>query len=612
MAVRYAPELVEEIRSRVDIVDVVSQYVRLRPRGRNLVGLCPFHAEKTPSFTVNPEKQLFHCFGCHAGGDVFAFLMKRTGVGFAEAVEQLAQQAGIDVSRLARSPVDAERERQRRRLLDVHRLAAGFYRDMLQGPAGRAARAYLERRGLSPAMVERFQLGFAPAGDALLRFLERAGITPELAMEAGLLVPGRDGRPPYPRFRERIMFPIADQAGRVIGFGGRLLAEREGAPKYLNSPETPLFSKGRTLYGLHLARETARRTGTVVVVEGYMDCISLCQHGVTNVVASLGTAFTEFQAQALARVAERVVIAFDADAAGEAAAQRTLDILRAAGLRVAVMPLPPGQDPDEFARTHGREALVEALANAVPLTEYKLNLVLAAAPAGGRVEDKARAVEAALQVIAEVESAVEREGYMDLVARRLGVAPEAVRAEMARWQARRGASGALRHRAGKIRHNNRGFLARQGEHTSRGPRAAGGDRLASAEQVVLRHILAGEDRAGVKAVLDEPAAWSSPVVAAAARLLATRDPAQDPVQWLAGLPDSPPAHWLRTVWGLEALAEVPWPDALRRLKEERLRRRLEALERQLAALEAADEDDAGMLCTLLVEYKRLRSDLLEA
>ena len=612
MAVRYAPELVEEIRSRVDIVDVVSRYVHLRPRGRNLVGLCPFHAEKTPSFTVNPEKQLFHCFGCHEGGDVFAFLMKRTGVGFAEAVEQLAQQAGIDVSRLARSPADAERERHRRRLLEVHRLVAGFYREMLQGPAGRAARAYLERRGVTPAVSERFQLGYAPAGEALLRFLARAGIPVELAVEAGLLVPSRDGRPPYPRFRERLMFPIADHAGRIVGFGGRLLVEREGAPKYLNSPETPLFSKGRTLYGLHLARDAARRTGSVVVVEGYMDCISLYQHGIANVVASLGTAFTEFQAQALARVAERVVIAFDADAAGEAAAQRTLDILRAAGLRVAVMSLPPGQDPDEFARAHGRAALVEALANAVPLTEYKLNLVLAAAHAGGRVEDKGRAVEAALPVIAEVESAVEREGYMDLVARRLGVTPEAVRAEMARWQARRSGPGSLRHRAGKIRHNNRGFLVRQGEHTSCSPRAAGGDRLASAEQVVLRHILAGKDGAPAEAVLDEPAAWSSPVVAAAARLLASRDPGQDPVQWLAGLPDSPAAHWLRTVWALETLAEVPWTEALRRLKEERLRRRLEVLERRLAALEGADDGDAGMLCTLLVEYKRLRSDLLEA
>lgn len=584
-----------------------------------MVGLCPFHAEKTPSFTVSPEKQLFHCFGCQTGGDVFAFLMKRTGMGFVEAVEHLAQQAGIDVARLAPSPADAARERQRRRLLEVHRLAAEFFRAMLRDPAGRGARAYLARRGISPAMVERFQLGWAPAGDGLQRFLSQAGIGQDEALAAGLLVPGRDGRPPFPRFRERLMFPICDHAGRIIGFGGRLLAERSGAPKYLNSPETPLFSKGRVLYGLHLARESARRTGTVVVVEGYTDCISLCQHGVPYVVASLGTAFTEAQAQALARVAQRVVIAFDADAAGEAAARRTLDILRAAGLRVAVMALPPGQDPDEFARSHGQAGLEAAIARAVPLIEYKLEQVLRGAPAW-RVEDKARAVEAALRIIAEAESAVEREGYMEMVAHRLGLAVDTVRAEMARWQARGARNGALRHRSGKIRHNNRGFLGQQGEQTSRGPRAlaadgraSAGDRLAGAEQVVLRHILAGGGSAAPWLALDNAAVWSSPVVAGAARLLADwlTGPRQEPVQWLARLPQSPEADWLRALWAQDGLAEVPWEDAGRRLRQERIRRRIEGLERQLTALEADGGDDAGRLMRLLVEYKRLRSDLLE-
>lgn len=611
MALRYAPEVVQEIRSRVDIVDVVGQYVRLRPRGRNWVGLCPFHAEKTPSFTVSPEKQLFHCFGCQTGGDVFAFLMKRTGMGFAEAVEELARRAGVDVARLAASPQDVERERKRRQLLEVHRLVTGFFEDMLQGAAGRPARAYLARRGITPAMVERFQLGYAPPGDALHRFLQRSGIRDELALEAGLLVPGREGRPPFPRFRERLMFPIADAAGRVIGFGGRLLVDRPGAPKYLNSPETLLFSKGRILYGLHLARAGARQSGTLVVVEGYTDCISLCQHGIPNVVASLGTAFTEAQAQALARLAERVIIAFDADAAGEAAARRTLDILRAAGLRVAVMPLPPGQDPDEFVQSRGKAAVQEAMARAVPLTEYKLNRVLEASPAW-RIEDKAWAVEAALAIIAEVESAVEREGYMELVARRLGIAVDTVRSEMARREARGAPSGAARHRPGKIRHNNKGFLGRQGEHTSRGPRAAGGDRLLSAEQVVLRHILAGAVPSRAVAALDEPAAWSSPVVAGAARRLASRPPDEEPVRWLATLPDNDETRWLRDVWAQETLAEVPWEDAYRRLRQERMRRRLEQLERRLAAWEADGPGDARKLTGLLVEYKRLRSDLLEA
>ena len=612
MAVRFPPELIEEIKSRVDIVEIVGQYVHLRPSGRNYVGLCPFHSEKTPSFTVSPDKQLFHCFGCQTGGDVFAFLMKRTGIGFAEAVQQLAQRAGIDWERLTQSPEDAARERKRRELLEVHRLVAGFFQEMLQAPAGAAARDYLAQRGIQPATVERFQLGFAPGGDQLVRFLAKRDVSPELAVEAGLLLPGRDGRPPYPRFRERLMFPIADHAGRVIGFGGRLLVERAGAPKYLNSPETPLFSKGRVLYGLHLAREAARQAGAVIVVEGYMDCISLWQNGVPNVVASLGTAFTEAQAQALARLAERVVIAFDADAAGEAAARRTLDILRAAGLRVAVMQLPAGKDPDEFARQFGPAAVAAAIAKAVPLVEYKLNQVLP--PAGAvSVEAKARAVEAALAIIAEVESAVEREGYMELVAQRLGISMDTLRVEMARVAAT-GPLGRARHRMGKIRHNNRGFPRDQGEQTSRGVRAAGGDRLLGAEQVVLRHILAGDGLARMLAQLDEPGAWSSPVVAGAVRLLAARPAGegQDPAAWLAGLPDSPEANWLRDVWAQGTLAEVPWEEALRSLRQERIRRRLLGLERKLSALDAGGGADVGMLARLLVEYKRLRSDLFRA
>ncbi|OUM97783.1 MAG: DNA primase [Firmicutes bacterium ZCTH02-B6] len=612
MGVRFSPQLIDEIKSRVNIVEIVGQYVSLRPSGRNYVGLCPFHSEKTPSFTVSPDKQLFHCFGCQTGGDVFAFLMKRTGISFSEAVQQLAQRAGIDLERLVHSPVDAARERRRQQLLEINRLASGFFRQMLHGPAGAAARDYLARRAIQPAMVERYQLGFAPAGDVFARFLAKQGVSPELAVEAGLLLPGRDGRPPYPRFRERLMFPIADQAGRVIGFGGRLLVDRAGAPKYLNSPETPLFSKGRVLYGLHLAREAARKTGVVIVVEGYMDCISLCQHGVPNVVASLGTAFTDMQAQALARVAERVVIAFDADAAGQAAARRTLDILRKAGLRVAVMQLPIGQDPDEFARRHGPEAVARAVAGAVPLVEYKLQQVL---PVTGAVsvEAKARAVEAALAVIAEVESAVEQEGYMELVARRLGVSMDTLRVEMARISGNDHA-GPARHRMGKIRHNNRGFPGEQGEQTSRGGRAAGGDRLLGAEQVVLRHILAGDSPARVLAELDGPDVWSSPVVAGAVRLLAGRPAGavQDPAAWLLGLPDTAEANWLREVWAQGALAEVPWQEALHSLKQERIRQRLASLERQLSALEVEGGAGAGMLARLLVEYKRLRSDLFGA
>ncbi|MBO8142075.1 MAG: DNA primase [Firmicutes bacterium] len=612
---RFPQDVIDEIRSRVDIAEVVGEYVALRKSGRNWVGLCPFHAEKTPSFTVSPERQLFYCFGCQAGGDVFAFVMKRTGMGFAEAVEHLARRAGIDLLRFAASPEEEERLARRGRLLEVHRLAAGFFARALESGQGRAARAYLERRGISAEMIQRYQLGYAPPGDSLARFLRDQGIDDDVAVEAGLIIPASDGRQPFPRFRDRLMFPIADSAGRIVGFGGRVLGERKRAPKYLNSPETPLFSKGRVLYGFHLAKDAIAASGTAIIVEGYTDCISLVQHGLPNTVASLGTAFTEAQAQLLARVAQRAVIAFDADAAGQAAAERSLNLLRRTGLRVAVMELSPGQDPDQFAQTRGREALQEAVRTAVPLLEYKLNKVLPAeAPADP--EGKVRAVEAALAVLGEVESPVEREAYTEVVARRIAVPVASVRAELGRWQAMRSSRGKMQYTAGKNRHNNRGFHVHRSEHTSRGRPVVsgeGGNRLASAEQVVLRHVLAAGDCPGARELLNEREVWSSPMVGRAAALLRDRlEGPSDPAQWLSSLPPTPEAAWLRDLWARTGMARIAWEEARRELLRERAREKLGRLEAQLGAVMKAVLPDgaAGMLAKLLVEYKRLRSDLV--
>src|SRR5690606_4921273 len=329
------------------------------------------------------------------------------------------------------------------------------------------------------------QLGYAPSPELFRRFLSRRGIEDELALEAGLLIPGRAGRPPFPRFRDRLMFPIWDRGGRVVGFGGRLLADGVRAPKYLNSPETPLFSKRRVLYGAHLAAQAAKDAGAVIVVEGYMDCISLHRHGVKNAVASLGTAFTEEQARELARLAERAVIAFDADAAGEAATLRSLDLLAACGLRVGVASLPQGYDPDELVRGHGPEWFRELVGTAVPLTEYKLNKVFAEESLA-TVEGRARAVQRAAAILARLESAVEREGYIQFIAERCGVTPEAVRADLRRAQ--RAVVGGYGHSAQKKRHNNKGFPRRDNEQTRHSGRG-GGDLLFYAEQVILRHVL---------------------------------------------------------------------------------------------------------------------------
>lgn len=537
--------------------------------------------------------------------------MRRTGSDFPSAVEELARRAGVDVGRFVASAEEQKRLRRRQRLLDVHREAADFFAHVLRSAYGRPARAYLKQRGIAPGTVQRFQLGYAPAGPLFRRFLSQRGIDDDLAVEAGLLVPGQQGRPPFPRFRERLMFPIWDRGGRIIGFGGRLLTDGVHAPKYLNSPETPLFSKRDTLYGAHLASPAAKQSGTVIVVEGYTDCISLFQHGVENVVASLGTAFTEEQARWLARMAERAVIAFDADTAGEAATLRSLDLLDAAGLRVAVLHLPPGQDPDEFVRQYGPERFRDAVRTALPLAEYKLNKVLADATLD-TVEGRARAVERAAAIVSRLESAVEREGYVQLIAERCGVTPGAVRAELTRAQGALTKNGATRHTAKKNRHNNKGFPARKHEHTPRRT-AAGGELLSYAEQVILRHVLADTGRTAELTELDDPRAWSGQIVAGAVTLLRSRPPDTPTERWLQDLPADGAAMLLRSVWADEALSDVPWDDAHRELKRQRGRRDLASLEGRLRALATMSDSAAalGMLGGLLVEYKRLRSLLGE-
>ncbi|HKU87443.1 MAG TPA: DNA primase, partial [Casimicrobiaceae bacterium] len=361
-------DFIQTLLSRVDIVDVVDRSVPLKKAGANYQACCPFHSEKTPSFTVSPTKQFYHCFGCGAHGTAIGFLMEYAGKSFPEAVEQLARDAGLPVPRVE-SADERERREQSGDITETLLTAARHYRARLKEST--EAIAYLKRRGLTGQVAAHFGIGFAP--DAWQGLATAFPDYEDAALEAaGLVIRGEGGKR-YDRFRCRVMFPIHDTRGRVIGFGGRVL--ENGEPKYLNSPETALFSKGKELYGLYLARNAIRAAGQVVVVEGYMDVVALAQHGIEYAVATLGTATTPFHAQKLFRLSDRVVFCFDGDAAGRKAAWRalenTLPVL-ADGKEARFLFLPDGQDPDDYVRAHGKAVFERAIEGSTPLSEFLL------------------------------------------------------------------------------------------------------------------------------------------------------------------------------------------------------------------------------------------------
>ena len=365
----FPPQFLDEIRARVPLESAIGKRVRLVRRGRESVGLCPFHKEKTPSFTVNEDKGFFHCFGCGAHGDVIGFVMRDEGLSFPEAVERLASDAGLALP--ARDPRAEAREKARLSLYEVVEAAAAWFEAELKGPRGASARRYLDTRGVDEETRAHFRLGYAPDGRTALRTkLEQGGVTEAMMLDAGLVIAPDDGRAPYDRFRGRVIFPIGDRRGRVVAFGGRALGD--GQPKYLNSPETPLFSKGTLLYAQHFAAPAARKAGRAIAVEGYMDVIALHQAGIEEAVAPLGTALTEQQLEALWRLAEEPVLCFDGDEAGARAAGRAVEralprLSAKRSLRFAS--LPSGQDPDTMVRDRGRQAMAEIVDAAIPLSQ---------------------------------------------------------------------------------------------------------------------------------------------------------------------------------------------------------------------------------------------------
>lgn len=365
MGVPQSPSFAEVVRQSADIVRLIAEYVPLKPAGARHKGLCPFHQEKTPSFSVDPRQQMFFCFGCHKGGDVFTFVMEYEKLGFREAVELVARKCGIPVPETA-----APGSGLKRRVIEMNRAAQEHWAKVLADPErGRPARAYLERRGVTSATVSRLGLGYAQdSWDSLLTHLRGRGFRPSEIVTAGLAAPRKERDGHYDRFRHRLMFPIRDAGGRPVAFGGRTLGDAEA--KYVNSPETPAYVKGEHLYGLDLAAESIRRQGHAVVVEGYLDLAAVLQAGIENVVASLGTALTAAQARLLSRYTQTVVMSFDGDSAGTAATIRSIDLLLERDFNLRVLELPPGKDPDDVIRSEGPESYARRLAAAPGFIEH--------------------------------------------------------------------------------------------------------------------------------------------------------------------------------------------------------------------------------------------------
>ncbi len=406
-----------EIREAASIEEVVGQYVKLERRGKTLTGLCPFHADSKPSFTVSPDRGIFHCFGCQAGGNVISFVMQYHKLSFPEAAAELARRYGITLTVKDMGPEESRRAKQRQTSYDLNREALAFYRETLSGKGGKPGREYLKKRGLTPEIIQSFQLGYAPPEwDGLRRHLQNRGFSLEAAAEVGLLLPRTSGGY-YDRFRDRVIFPIFDRQDRPVAFGGRIVGE--GDPKYLNSPESPLYTKGRLLYGLPQAREALRHQDLAIVVEGYLDLLALRVHGVAPVVASLGTALTKEQVRLLKSLVSRVVLVFDGDPAGAKAMRRAFPLFGQEGLPVRVIALPAGQDPDTYVHSQGPEIFASPWERALPWLAFLLDGLVEAH--GLTIEGRVRIAEELRPYFQTLQDPVEQGLWLKFAAERLGV-----------------------------------------------------------------------------------------------------------------------------------------------------------------------------------------------
>ena len=421
--IRYSDEIIEDIRQNNDIVNIISQYVHLTRKGRNYFGLCPFHNEKSPSFSVSPDRQIFHCFGCGVGGNVYTFLMKIEGITFREALENLAEKANIQLPKLE-NDADNAREELKAKVYKVNEFTAEYYHKNLYQPTAKIAQEYVKKRKMNQETLEAYKIGFSGKFDELYKALKGAGFGDKEILESGLV--NRNPNGTYiDRYRNRLMFPICDVRGKVIAFGGRVLDDSK--PKYINSPENVVYSKGRHLFGLNVAKKDSAKK--LLIVEGYMDVISLHQRGITNVVGALGTALTEQQGWLLRKTTEQVILGFDADGAGQTAIERSMEILKNMGCDMRVLHIEGAKDPDEYIVKYGEGRFKLAVENAISLVEFKVGNLRKKFNLDN-TGDKIKFLTEISKLLSTVDSTIEREVYIENIAKGYNISKEAIYAEV--------------------------------------------------------------------------------------------------------------------------------------------------------------------------------------
>lgn len=420
-------DIIEDIKTRANIVEVVSEYVSLKKTGRNFVGLCPFHKEKSPSFTVNPEKQIFYCFGCGEGGNVVTFIMKTNGMTYPEAIRHLAARLGIVIPTRKMTTSEKRYASEREKLTRINTMASAHFSKNFASARGKVARDYVSKRGMDETIIQEFRLGYSfDEWRDLKDYYDRKGVPPGLVEKAGLII-GKDNGQYYDRFRGRLIFPIVDLNGNVIAFGGRVLGK--GEPKYLNSPESPVYSKGKTLYGLYQTKDDIRKRDCAIIVEGYVDLVSLWASGIRNVIATLGTALTKNQIELVRRFTRNIVILFDPDEGGRTAVERSLQLFLEEKIHAKVVVLPDDNDPADFVMKFGRETLEDSIEKATSMVDYYIERII-----GGRetLEENIDSIGGSISFIARIADPIERNLFIKRVSERLGADQGLLKTEVAR------------------------------------------------------------------------------------------------------------------------------------------------------------------------------------
>ncbi|MCL2122385.1 MAG: DNA primase [Clostridiales bacterium] len=595
MARRIPENIVEHLRNQADIVEIVGSSVSLKRQGQNFSGICPFHQEKTPSFVVSPAKQIYHCFGCGKGGNVFTFVMEHEGVGFQEAVEKLAARYGVSIPEEESSPAQRRQEARIKRFQQINQWAMEIFQEALGAGVGEPGRAYISGRGISDAIVQQFRLGYAPEQwDFLTKRLLAKQVEEQELLQLGLSSKTERGSL-IDKFRGRLIFPILSERDQVVGFGGRVLAQ--GQPKYLNSQETPLFHKGQVLYGLSAAKNAIRQQDQVILMEGYMDVLTAFQYGLNYTVASLGTSLTADQARRLTMYTYRTLICYDSDAAGMAATLRGLDILDQQGCRTGVIRIPEGYDPDEYLKHYGKESFLQLAEKAPSQFEYHFLLNMEKFDRNENA-GKVAIIQASLQELAKVKSPVARQGYIHMMADMLQFPETVIRDELKRYFG--------------------GYQSRYRTSPDKAPEIMTGGSEALAQSIVILNLLQdfGKQKdiedAGGDSLFVHPSARSlyqtldalikAGYLDLSGEDLVTMIDREEERHWLTGilLEEPPPGD-----------GDKVYQDSLLTLRRFRIERRIKQIMTELVAAERSGNASAagemmGALSELNMEKQRLR------